>query len=450
MTTTALSDWMGRLLVRQRIGDADSTLDNLVLIGAHDAATASISRGYPPCVRAIATTQHDNVLDLLQLRGVRYLDVRIGGDNNDGNGPIHIFHGCVRCGLLQRVLEDVRLFLDRNSSEFVVLEVVLEYGKSLSEAARSEVLDMVREILEGDHRINNGEKSSGRIWRDCPSVLRHTPFREVILEHKKQVLVLLHSRFYGSDRKEEERIATEHGYFNSERWFSNPWHNTNDADTLQDRVAHCLQQQTKDGPPISKSTLLRNAQLILTPQASRLNDVFRVLTCQTTWNVLSLTRSLHRTLPEFLRLHGSRWNVVSLDFVDQAPPSMLSFLISLNGHDRILIERAVLLKKHKNQLPEDHDDGSNTDVTDTVASFVVKDKVLYLTDPWKDLAIQRPHSRLRSQSGTIQLAIDYRFSSQGNNSEPRRLVRTLLPLPADDQALVLSAYTEQLRDVPSL
>lgn len=346
------ADWMGKLV------DADPTipLRQLVMPGTHDSASYSIA-GWKP-FSAVGRTQNLSVSDQLK-SGIRYLDLRYAGASKD-NTKLSIWHGCLEGGDLESILQEINAFLEEHPKEFLLLELVPEYGRALSVEQKGIFLKLVQQVL--GTKIYPG--------REVGDLLQRVTLGE-LHDQKRQVAVLLHSRFYENEYTvlTEEQIADEYGFVTSQKWMRNRWHNTRENQTLLDRNLEEQERCAKDDAP----HLWLTSQFVLTPSFGGPTEILPTLLGQNSLQPLALASGLYkpRVLDGFFREHADKpWNIVMLDYIDKCP-LLMEFLIALNFPRALTVQRAVL--------------GSGQDVTAKVRSHVARKRVLLLTNIVTDL-----------------------------------------------------------------
>ena len=101
--TAELSHWMGMI-------KDETKLKNVVIPGAHDAGTKGLSY--------LAETQDRNTAEMLAC-GTRYFDLRV---SKTKKGDLKIYHGPFKGVTLDSVLEQIKLFLNANSTEALILD----------------------------------------------------------------------------------------------------------------------------------------------------------------------------------------------------------------------------------------------------------------------------------------------------------------------------------------
>jgi hypothetical protein len=198
-------DWMGTLVQ----SCPDISLGDMVIPGSHDSGSYSIE-SYK-AFSAVGRTQNISVVDQLY-RGVRFLDLRLAESGKD----VNVFHGCLQGTKFERVAEEVDLFCEDFPGEFVIIEVVAEYGRSFCSASKLKALEILKESLrEKMFTEDNKEK------------LMSTPVKELVM-NKKQVCVLLHPRFFegleiDGQAATPDIINEKYGCVDSGKWMQNQW-----------------------------------------------------------------------------------------------------------------------------------------------------------------------------------------------------------------------------------
>ena len=197
-------DWMGTV-VQSR---PEITLGDMVIPGTHDSGSFSIDTFSP--FSAVGRTQNVSVIEQLH-RGARFLDLRIAG----GGKNVHIYHGCLKGSLFERVLDDITLFCHDFPGEFVVIHVVGEYQRPFTPVQKKKALDIMKQSL--------GDKL---YVEDDLNKLLTTPVKDLVLAGK-QICVLL-KRIYDDFEVDgikytESFIAKEYGFFSAEKWLENQW-----------------------------------------------------------------------------------------------------------------------------------------------------------------------------------------------------------------------------------
>lgn len=187
----------------------DAKLGNMIIPGTHDSASYSIEPYNP--YSAVGRTQNVSVLEQLH-RGTRFLDLRIAGSGND----VSIFHGCLKGCKFERALDDIQLFTTDFPGEFLLINVVAEYGRSFEPKQKKKTLDIIKASL-GDKLFQG------------PTVgkLLDTPLKD-LTGSGKQVCVILHPRMYddfvvGGVEYSDSYISKEYSCFNSDTWMQDKW-----------------------------------------------------------------------------------------------------------------------------------------------------------------------------------------------------------------------------------
>jgi hypothetical protein len=198
-------DWMSNLVTSV----PEAKLGDMVIPGTHDSASYSITSFSP--YSAVGRTQNVSVLEQLH-RGTRFLDLRIAGFGND----VFIYHGCLKGCKFERILDDIHLFCQDFPGEFVVMNVVAEYGRSFESKLKKKALDIIKDSL-------------GSKMFQGPTVgkLLETPLKNLVSEGK-QVCVVIHPRIYdgfvfGGVEYSDLYISKEYACFNSDTWMQDKW-----------------------------------------------------------------------------------------------------------------------------------------------------------------------------------------------------------------------------------
>ena len=112
------------------------SLGDMVLPGTHYSGSYSIDTF--KLFSAVARTQNVSVLEQLH-RGARFLDLRIAGSGTN----VSIFHGCVQGTMFERILDDIHLFCQDFPGEFLIIEVVAEYGRAFTPSLKKKALEIL-------------------------------------------------------------------------------------------------------------------------------------------------------------------------------------------------------------------------------------------------------------------------------------------------------------------
>jgi hypothetical protein len=115
------------------------------------------------------------------LAGARYLDIRFAGSVKHG---LSIWHGFLEGGSLNNILNEIKLFLEQHTKEFVVLEVVPEFGRDISSSQKNDFLECVKRAFGS--KIYPGNDGNGLLNGTDLGTIRQKGW---------QIAVLLHSRF---------------------------------------------------------------------------------------------------------------------------------------------------------------------------------------------------------------------------------------------------------------
>jgi hypothetical protein len=263
------------------------------------------------------------------------------------------------------VLEEVEEFLKNHEQEFVVLELVPEYGRPFARDAR---MDMLKSV----HR----QLGSRAVPADQVENLLSSWTLKDLAESGKQVVVLLHPRFYEDFQLSQEEIASTYNMASSRKWMHGKWHNTRQIGQLLDRNLEFIQKHGKN-----QKQWLSN-QFILTPGVSTASDVLNALIGQNSLQPVSWARRLYKDgqLATYLRKHADEpWNIFMLDFIELCP-AVVHFAVGLNFPSELTILLAAVWNT------SDALDGS-IDVTEKLVPFVKRDRVLLLTSIARDLEL---------------------------------------------------------------
>lgn len=350
------ADWMGELSK----ADPSIRVRDLVVPGTHDSASYTIA-GWKP-FSAVGRTQSLTVTQQL-VSGARYLDIRFAGAASDPS-KLSIWHGCLEGGPLEDILEEIDDFLQQHKGEFVVLELVPEYGRSLTPEQKDIFLQLVKSTF-GD-KIFPGKNLRG--------LQERLTLGEVVNDQKRQVAILLHNRFQENyDNKSEDDIVNEYGYVKSQRYMRNKWHNTREREQL-------LEWNLEECEKCSPHVWLNN-QFVLTPGVGGASDILGALVGSITLQPMAMASRLYepKVLDSFLRQHAEkRWNLMMLDCIDRCP-IVVQFAIALNFPTEVVIKRAAAACGDSS--------GGVVDVTEKLKSYVCRNRVLLLTDVSSDLEL---------------------------------------------------------------
>jgi hypothetical protein len=193
-------DWMGNLVQ----SCPDVKLGEMVLPGTHDSGSYSIESF--KLFSAVGRTQNVSVQEQLH-RGARYLDIRVAGGAKD---LVSIWHGCLQGAKLERILEDIQSFTADFPGEFLIVEIVAEYGREFKPEQKKKCLEFVKSTLGKKIYVEDDIKK-----------LMTTPVKK-LTESGKQICVLVHPRMY-EDFEDEKSIVEQYGFFNSSKWMQSKW-----------------------------------------------------------------------------------------------------------------------------------------------------------------------------------------------------------------------------------
>jgi hypothetical protein len=348
------ADWMQQL----KAMDPSIKLRDLVIPGTHDSASVTIS-GWKP-FSGVGQTQNLSVYDQL-CSGARYLDIRMA-DNSAHNG-VSIWHGCLEGCPFDQVLEEIHQFADAHKGEFLLLELVPEYGKDFSPQNRLAALQKVHKTFDSS------------IIRDFSSLLGSYTLADI--KPNQSVAVLVHPRFYSDfavDGKsyQQDEVKEAFGFFNSHAIFRSVWHNTRNLDNL---LEGNLQDVRKHG---ANKAQWHAGQFLLTPGVGGASDVVQALIGQNSLRPVSQACRLYqpKVLDTFLRDHATEsWNWILLDFIDLCPATV-HFILALN----VPIQLEIFVAAVKSN-------GHVQDVTTRIKTFVQRGRVLFSPNLMNDLQV---------------------------------------------------------------
>jgi hypothetical protein len=338
----------------------DMKLRDVMVPGTHDSASYTISP--LQLFSGVGRTQNLSVQDQL-LAGARYIDVRLA--NAKKRKGLSIWHGCLEGGALMEVLEEVEEFLKNHEQEFVVLELVPEYGRAFATDARVDMLKSVHQQL-----------GSRAVPADQVENLLSSWTLKNLAESGKQVVVLLHPRFYEGLQLSQEEIANTYNMSSSREWILSKWHNTRQIGQLLDWNLEFVQKHGKN------QNKWLNDQFILTPGVGSASDVLNALIGQNSLQPVTWARKLYKDgqLANYLRKHADEpWNIFVLDYIELCP-TVVHFAIGLNFSADLTVLVAAMWNGN------DASNGS-IDVTEKLIPFVKRDRVLLLTNIVRDLEL---------------------------------------------------------------
>jgi hypothetical protein len=365
------SDWMSQL----RKANPSIQLRDVVIPGTHDSATFTFSK--TKLFSAAGLTQNVDIYQQLS-RGARYLDVRVA---SSPSGETTVYHGFLQGGKFSDVLSQITRFLEEHPQEFIVLDIVQEYGRTFHEDKRVEM-------------FHNLVKTFGdKLWKKND---RNELLATKLVDLDKQVVIVMNNRIYNFEHEgvqySEKHVDQEFGLFSAQRWMRSKWHNTRDIPQL---FEWNVDEVKKYGT--QRDTFLNN-QFVLTPGVGGVNDVLNLLVGKLSLRPVSFASKLYQQdqLDDFLRKQSDQpWNIIMLDYIDLAP-ALISFLISLNFSKKLTVTKAAV---HAGM-------GESIDVTSLAQSFVKRGKVLYLTDIKKDFRLDFDEGKLTI---AYKLGRDYRI-----------------------------------------
>lgn len=293
-------------------------------------------------------------------------------------------------------------------------QVVPEYGRSLTPDQKDIFLDLVKDVF-GD-LIFPG--------KDMGDLQRSLTLQDVIVDQKKQVAILVHSRFFENyTNKSEQDLVNEYGYVKSQRWMKNRWHNTRECTQL---LEWNLEECEKCNRGDSHNSMWLNNQFVLTPGVGGgFNDILGALTGQNSLQPVANASGLYEpcVLDNYLRQHADKhWNFLMLDGIDRCP-IIVQFAIALNFPTKVQIKRAAAACGTAE---------SAVDVTERVKSLVCRDRVLLLTNVSTDLD-------LPTNEGVLTIA--YQMVGEEEEDVNAAAVDEVLTVDYDsDTQLILSKF----------
>mmetsp|Transcript_21361 Transcript_21361/g.50765 ORF Transcript_21361/g.50765 Transcript_21361/m.50765 type:complete len:488 (+) Transcript_21361:368-1831(+) len=347
-------DWMGTLVQ----SCPEIKLGDLVIPGSHDSGSNSIEAF--KLYSAVGRTQNVSVLEQLH-RGIRFLDLRIAGSGDD----VSVFHGCLKGCPLERILDEIHLFCQDFPGEFLVIEVVAEYGRTFDPALKKKTLDMIQASL-GKVMYTDSDVSK----------LLDTPLKTLTTDGK-HVCVMLHPRIYDSFSVDgiefsDSYVSKTYGCFNGDTWLQNKWYNTRNPKQLMEWN---LEEVKQNG---NKGKFLNN-QFVLTPGVGNVGDIIALMLGYSSLQPVYMANELYKPP----KRHGSpllhdffaqnpdeKWNLVSLDYVDLTP-AMVSLLVGMNFSSFDIMLATVQYGNPNFYRP-------SMSVTSKVQSHVLRNKVLFL------------------------------------------------------------------------
>lgn len=347
-------DWMSNLV--QSVPDI--ALGDIVVPGTHDSASYSIPAWN--AFSAVGRTQNVSVLEQLH-RGTRFLDIRIAEAAND----VYIFHGCMRGCKLSRILDDIDLFCQDFPGEFLVIEVVAEYGRAFGPKMKKKALEMIQSTF-GDKLFKSSKVGD----------LLETPLKDLTMKGT-QCCVILHPRIYkdftyAGVEYTPDLVSKEFCCFNGHQWLENKWYNTNDYKQLLEWNLEEVKSQGKKGK-------LLNNQFVLTPGIGSAGDILKLILGWSSLQPVYLANDLYRPQKRhgapvfhefFAQNPNDNWNLVSMDYVDLTP-AMMSLFVGINFSAFDIMLATVQYGNPNFYRP-------SMSVTSKVQSHVMRGKCLFL------------------------------------------------------------------------
>lgn len=294
-------------------------LYKMTIPGTHDSATYSISEG--KCCSSAARTQRLSIYEQLN-HGVRFLDIRYGGDGSKSIHGVRVMHGPFAGNSLLENIKQIRKFLDENPNEFIIARFKEERSKQLSNKTRvavsETILDIFEDISVDETDVYNFEEDEDYTkdgWFDL-----HSLTLDDLVKSSRRILILGQIkmfRFLGEWKSEEgeEKIRMymrKKGFFLRSDFFVNKWHNKNKAKNL---LVSILKNVSKD----NRKNMLFNSQFTLTIDHKSCCDFVRMACCLDPVRIDQHVRRLLHTqrLQGFLQNHiDKEWNYCWFDFID--------------------------------------------------------------------------------------------------------------------------------------
>lgn len=396
------SNWMGQL-VASLSPTSTMTLRDMVLPGSHDSASGTIGPFKP--FSAAGRTQNYSAGQQLQA-GIRYLDLRVASSAKGGD-ILSIWHGCLEGGNFEEVLQDIATFVQDHPKEFIVLELVPEFGKKFGTDQRRRCLERAHELLGGDRTIIPGDQ--------LREIVSTKPYAHVA-DLPQSVAVLLHDRFFEGDGigMTDAEVTAKFGFVKGGKFLKNPWNNTRDITEL---LAKNL--KTVEDLATVRDRFVSN-QFLVTPGVGNANDVINALMGKNSLRPVSHACRLYapNVMDRFLCQQADKsWNIVALDFVDLCP-DITDFMIALNWKNSVTM---------KVSLAAICVDGANQDVTSTVQANMFRDAVVFLVDPETDVA---------SGSSNFNLAVAYSLTHRNDSKKAVQHFVTTVDVSCDSPVII--------------
>jgi hypothetical protein len=374
-TNNITSQWMN-LLVQESMKNQDQnnpppptfTLRDMVLPGSHDSGSSTISIWKP--YSAAGRTQNISLYEQL-MAGIRYLDIRVANGSTGDDTVLSIWHGCLEGDNFTNAIQGIADYIQNgHPNEIIVCEIVPEYNKKFNPQQKHNCLTILQQIL-GEYIIPSNQMHD---------VIENTPFVQVIHSMKQRIIILLHDRFFeGNDAigMSVEDIATQFNFHKSNDYIRNPWNNTRDCTELMEKNLQSVQQFTN-----FRGKLLSN-QFVCTPGigGNGIQGIIGLFTGTNSLRPVSYACRLYgpNMLDQFLCHHADmKWNIIALDFIDLCP-DIIDYTIALNW-SHVTTMKVLLATTNSN--------GTNTDVTTKIQSYLFRNTVIFLPDPIANFGIQ--------------------------------------------------------------
>lgn len=340
-------------------------LNHMTIPGTHDSATYSISD--KKVLSSAAKTQRLSLYEQLN-HGVRFLDIRYGGDGSGRIKGVKVMHGPFAGNTLIENVNQVKRFLDENPNEFIIARFKEERSKKISNLLRVQISEFILKtflhLSVEDTDVYNFEEDEDYTkdgWFDLHNLtLNH------ILQSSRRILILGEIKMFKfvckgykpKSKKQRRKIRDTGGkvddeehtirmymrkkhFFLREDFFVNEWHNKNNAKTLLKSVYKNITD--------NKSFMLFNSQITLTLDHDDCCDFVKIACCLDPVRIDQHVRRLlyGRKLQHFFERHiDKKWNYCWFDYVDY-DMDIVNMLIGRNFQVELEIIKAIYSTKKK-------------------------------------------------------------------------------------------------------
>lgn len=159
-TGSLRSGWMGYLQDENK----DPLLTELTIPGTHDTGTWKLSGGD---IRNMSSKCQDMDLGNQLGHGIRFIDIRLVPETNNGIADMAIYHSGTNCDLwFSDVLQTCRAFLTANDKETIIMSIKNEHEEVLDKdfvAAMDAILQANSDIFYTAPTVPRLSESKGRI-----------------------------------------------------------------------------------------------------------------------------------------------------------------------------------------------------------------------------------------------------------------------------------------------